>query len=274
MRLTVLASGSGGNSILVEADRTRVLVDAGMAPREIAKRIDRTATGARLDDVQAVIVTHEHEDHACGAAALGSAGLTLFCTAGTARAAKLARTHEIRAGEPTTVGALEILPVTLPHDAAEHVGIILRDEGGTVGIILDCGHANADVARAFAGCDVLVLETNHDPAMLRAGSYPPFLKRRIGSRLGHLSNAEAADLLRMMGTPRVQVLVLAHLSKMNNRPRFARVEIDKSLKRMGIRPRVMVAFQEKPLAPIACVKGTTHILPASDDRQLCLAFPD
>jgi phosphoribosyl 1,2-cyclic phosphodiesterase len=274
MRVTVLASGSGGNSILIEADRTRILVDAGLAPREIAKRIDRTSTGARLDDVQGMILTHEHEDHASGAAALASAGLRLFCTAGTARAAKLARTHDICAGHVTRVGALEVLPVTLPHDAAEHVGLILRDEGGSVGIILDCGHADADVARAFAGCDVLVLETNHDPDLLRAGSYPPFLKRRIGSRFGHLANEEAADLLRLMGAPRVQVLVLAHLSRMNNRPRFARAEIDKSLKRMGIRPRVLVAPQEKPTAPVACIKGTTHILPASDDRQLCLAFPD
>ncbi|HKA90500.1 MAG TPA: MBL fold metallo-hydrolase [Haliangiales bacterium] len=274
MRLTVLASGSGGNSILVEADRTRVLVDAGLAPRDIARRIDRTVTGARLDDVQAVIVTHEHEDHASGAPALASAGLTLFCTAGTARAAKLARTREICAGETTGVGALEVLPVTLPHDAAEHVGLILRDEGGSAGIILDCGHADADAARAFAACDVLILETNHDPDLLKAGSYPPFLKRRIGSRLGHLSNGDAADFLRFMGRPRVQVLVLAHLSQMNNRPRLARAEIDKALKRLGIRPRVLVAVQEKPTAPIACVKGTTHILPASDDRQLCLAFPD
>src|SRR5262249_33625865 len=168
MRLTVLASGSGGNSILVEADRARVLVDAGLAPRDIARRIDRTVTGARLDDVQAVIVTHEHEDHASGAPALASAGLTLFCTAGTARAAKLARTREICAGETTGVGALEGLPVTLLHDAAEHVGLILRDEGGSAGIILDCGHADADAARAFAACDVLILQTNPYPDLPKA----------------------------------------------------------------------------------------------------------
>ena len=272
MRLTVLASGSGGNSILVEAERTRVLVDVGLPPREIAKRIERIATGARLDDVQAVLLTHEHEDHASGAAALASAGLAIFCTAGTARAAKLAGTRQIGAGERTPLGAIEILPVALPHDAAEPVGFILSDEGGSVGIITDCGHATVEVAEAFSDCDILVLETNHDPDLLRAGSYPPFLKRRIGSSFGHLANEEAAELLRMMHRPRLQVLVLAHLSQMNNRARLARTVIDKALKRIGIRPRVLVAVQEKPLAPIACTKGQAHILPASDDRQLCLAF--
>jgi len=272
MRLTVLASGSGGNSILVEAERTRVLVDAGLPPREIAKRIERLATGSRLDDVQAVLVTHEHEDHASGAPALASAGLTLFCTEGTARVSRWSGTRQIAAGERTEIGALEVIPVALPHDAEEPVGFVIRAGGGSAGIITDCGHATPEVADAFAGCDILVLETNHDPDLLRTGSYPPFLKRRIGSQFGHLANEDAAELLRMMHRPRLQVLVLAHLSQMNNRPRLARTVIDKSLKRMGIRPRVLVAVQEKPIAPIACAKGQVHILPASDDRQLCLAF--
>ncbi len=274
MRLTVLASGSGGNSILVEAAGARILVDAGLPPRELAKRLDRTVTGTRLDDVQAVVCTHEHTDHASGVAALASAGLAVHCTAGTARACNLTGTRQIIAGESSMIGGLRIVPVALPHDAVEPVGLIFVDEGGSAGILTDCGHPTPEVALAFAACDVLVLETNYDTAMLRGGTYPPAVKRRIGGQFGHLSNEESAALLRLMHRPRAQVLVLAHLSALNNRPRLARSVVQKTLVDLGVRPRILVARQEGPLAPITCERGLANILPDSDNRQLSLAFPD
>jgi phosphoribosyl 1,2-cyclic phosphodiesterase len=274
MRVTVLASGSAGNSILIEADRTRLLVDAGPSARELARRLDRSATATRLEDVQAVLVTHEHSDHVGGASALSSAGLALFATAGTARAARLTRSRPIAAGEPFEVGALAVTPVALPHDAAEPVGFVLSDGEARVGILTDCGHPDPAVAAAFAGCDVLVLETNHDPDMLRAGGYPPTLKRRIGGRRGHLSNEQAAELLRLMGRPAPRAIVLAHLSQMNNRPRLARLAVERALAALGERPRLLVASQGRPTAPVACEAGGIRVLPAEDDRQLALAFPD
>jgi phosphoribosyl 1,2-cyclic phosphodiesterase len=277
VRVTVLASGSAGNSILVEAERTRLLVDAGLSARELAKRLELSATPTRLDDVQAVCVTHEHGDHIGGVASLASAGLTVYATAGTARAARLSGTQTIVAGEAFTVGALEVTPVRMPHDAAEPVGFVFSDGQARAGILTDCGHAAPEVASSFAGCEVLVLETNHDPDMLRAGSYPPTLKRRIGGSRGHLSNEQAAEMLRQLagcGKAAPRVLVLAHLSTTNNRPRLARQVIEKQLGKIGWKPRLLVATQERPSAPVAAERGQVAVLPSHDDRQLRLCFPD
>jgi phosphoribosyl 1,2-cyclic phosphodiesterase len=274
VRVTVLASGSGGNSILIESDRTRVLVDAGLTARDLAKRIERSPAAARLDDVQAVLVTHEHTDHVSGVAALASAGVTVFCTPGTARAARLSRTHDLAAGEKTTIGSLEVLPVSLPHDAADPVGFVLSDGLCRTGILTDCGHPSAEVAALYAGCDILVLETNHDPDMLRAGAYPPSLKRRIGGTRGHLSNDQAAEMLRLLGRPGPRVLILAHLSPLNNRPRLARLAVERAVLPLGARPRLLVASQERATAPVSVDRGEIHVMPAQDDRQLRLAFPD
>jgi phosphoribosyl 1,2-cyclic phosphodiesterase len=274
MRLTVLASGSGGNSLLIEADRTKILVDAGLAARQIAQRLERTATTNRLDDVQAVLLTHEHTDHVQGIPALAAAGLPIYTTPGTARAAKLTKSVDISAGVKLTLGALEITPIALPHDAAEPVAFVISDGKSSAGILTDCGHADPTVAQAFAGCDILVLETNHDVDMLRGGNYPQSLKRRVGGRLGHLSNEQAAEMLRLMGRPQARVLILAHLSQLNNRPRIARSVVEKMLAALAVRPKLLVAVQEHPLAPIACEDGRVEVLPAMHDRQLSLAFPD
>jgi phosphoribosyl 1,2-cyclic phosphodiesterase len=274
LRVTVLASGSSGNSILVEADGTRILIDAGLAAADLARRLDRSATGTRLDDVQALVVTHEHSDHIGGAQALASAGVTVYATEGTARAAHLTGTQQIIAGEKKRIGALELDPITLPHDAAEPIGIIVSDGEATVGILTDCGYAAPEVAAAYAGVDLLLLETNHDGDMLRAGSYPPFLKRRIGGSRGHLSNDQAAEMVRLMRKPAAQVVVLAHISKLNNRPRLAKAAVERALVSCGVRPRILVAPQERPLAPLKTRKGRVEILPSEENRQLTLCFPD
>jgi phosphoribosyl 1,2-cyclic phosphodiesterase len=270
--VTVLASGSAGNAILVEAEGTTLLVDCGLAPRELARRMERSAAAARLEDVQGVLCTHEHTDHASGLAALASAGLAAYVTDGTARALNLGATVTVAAGARLTIGAIEVLPVAMPHDAAEPVGFIVDDGHGRAGIITDCGHPAPDVAAAFATCDLLVLETNFDRDLLAAGPYPASLKRRIGGPLGHLSNREAAELLCLMVRPCAQVLILAHLSVENNKPRLARAAVEKALADLGVRPRLLVAGQERPLAPVECLKGRATILPGMDDRQLCFSF--
>jgi len=277
VRITVLASGSAGNAVLVEggaAGRTKVLVDCGLPAQILAKRLERSATGVRLEEVSAVLCTHEHGDHAGGVPALASAGLATYCTEGTARALNLTGTRQVAAGGSVDIDEILVTAVAMPHDAVEPVGFIVEDIGGRVGVITDCGCPDAAVAEAYFDCHVLVLETNHDVDLLRAGPYPPSLKRRIASARGHLSNEEAAELLKRIGSPAPQVLVLAHLSVENNQPRLARAAIERALVELAVRPRVLIAGPDRPVPPVVCEKGRARILPGMDDRQLCLAFPD
>jgi phosphoribosyl 1,2-cyclic phosphodiesterase len=245
MRFSLLGSGSSGNVAYIEAGGTRVLVDAGLSKAEIERRLcklpsDDAASPSRLDQIDAVLVTHDHSDHGGHAAALGR---PLFATAGTRQALSIEATRVI-AGQAFVVGALTVLPVLLPHDAVETVGYVISDGSAKVGVLTDCGHDAADVARAYAGCDLLVLETNHDITMLRYGPYPPSLKRRVGGRLGHLSNDQAASLLKQMMQhgPAPKLVIAAHLSQANNRPGLAKSALDRVLGRtLGRGGKVLVA---------------------------------
>jgi phosphoribosyl 1,2-cyclic phosphodiesterase len=266
VRLSILGSGSAGNALYVEAGETRVLVDAGLPVRELCRR---------LECVPGAPSPEEHSDHAGHAASLIKRGLRAFGTEGTLRALELPieQTTAFDRGRPFAVGELEVTPVGLPHDAADPVGFRLFADGASVGVVVDCGHPAPDVAATFAGCDVLVLEANHDPAMLRYGSYPPSLKRRIGGRLGHLANDEAAELLRLMlatGRPLPRCVVLAHLSNMNNRPALARAAVMRVIGRRRV--RVLVAPQARALAPIVVTANACEISSGLPGEQLSLCF--
>jgi phosphoribosyl 1,2-cyclic phosphodiesterase len=238
MRFSLLGSGSSGNVAYVEAGGTRVLVDAGLSKSEIDKRLQRLPSDAAMTvaAIDAVLITHDHSDHGGHAAALDR---PLWATAGTRQALSL-EASRVLAGEPFTVGALTVMPVLLPHDAVETVGYVISDGASKVGILTDCGWDAPEVAAAYAGCDLMVLETNHDVTMLRYGPYPPSLKRRVGGRLGHLSNDQAASLLKMMmqAGPPPKLVIAAHLSQANNRPQLAKSALDRVLGRNG---RVVVA---------------------------------
>jgi phosphoribosyl 1,2-cyclic phosphodiesterase len=242
MRFSLLGSGSSGNVAYVEAEaagrRTRVLVDAGLCKAEIDRRLQRLPTthAVSVADIDGVLLTHEHNDHAGFAATIGR---PLWATAASRRALGVEATL-VRAGSAFSIGALTVTPVGIPHDADETVGYVLSDGRCKLGILTDCGHETAEVAAAFAGCDVMVLEANHDAGLLRHGPYPPSLKRRVGGRLGHLSNDQAAALLKMMlqaGAP-PKLVIAAHLSQANNRPSLAKSAFDRVLGRGG---RVIVA---------------------------------
>jgi phosphoribosyl 1,2-cyclic phosphodiesterase len=253
VRLTILASGSSGNTLLIEAQGTAIYLDAGLRRRGLRER----RLPLSLPAPDAVFLTHEHADHIVGADDLAAQGLWLYATAGTVRGARLqtharARVREVRAGVPVRHGALEVLPVALPHDAAEPVAYLISDGRLRLGVLTDCGHPCAEVTRAFAGCDALVLEANHDPSLLRAGPYPPRLKDRIASDHGHLSNAQAAALLAdlISGAPAVPSLVVgAHLSRTNNRGALARAALAEALGRGG-RTRLQVVEQGEVLGPL------------------------
>jgi phosphoribosyl 1,2-cyclic phosphodiesterase len=248
IRLAVLGSGSGGNATLVEGGGACVLVDAGFSCRGLVQRL--RYAGVEPEALDAVLVTHEHADHVGGAAAFAeSFGVPVFCTRGTARAAGLLNTNSFEAGRPFAVERLEITPFAVPHDAADAVGFVLEAEGLRVGYATDLGHSPQAVRDGLRECDLLVIESNHDVGLLRAGPYPQSVKDRVLSRHGHLDNEAAADLLCDVSEGRTQTIVLAHLSETNNRPELALGAIARRFAAHGRRlPELRAADQRRPSA--------------------------
>jgi phosphoribosyl 1,2-cyclic phosphodiesterase len=231
LRFSSLASGSSGNATLVEAwhgdERpTRLLVDCGLGPRRLAAALAQRGCSPR--ELDAVFVTHEHSDHVGGVIALHRRhGVPLWTARKTWAAATAARPELASAaqvavhGEPITVGALTISPFAVPHDSAEPLQIVCSDGRSRVGIVTDLGEVTDAVVRALLGCDALLLECNHDAAMLADGPYPTWLKRRIGGSRGHLANHQSAALLHACRHDGLRHVVAAHLSRHNNRPQLA-----------------------------------------------------
>ena len=240
MRFCSLGSGSGGNSTLVEASQgittTRVLIDAGFSERELTRRLARVCCTPA--DVDAIFITHEHGDHVgCSLAFARRHRIPLVISRGTWRAigredfdAGLLR--PARCGEAIALGDMELQPFAVPHDAQEPLQLCLTDGAVRLGIVTDLGCAPAAVAQALQRCAALLLESNHDEAMLRAGPYPPSLQRRILGTHGHLSNEAAADLLRRCRHAALGTVVAAHLSERNNAPELARAALASALDRL------------------------------------------
>lgn len=227
IRFASLGSGSKGNALLVESGRTRVLVDCGFGPREMAKRLERL--GVMPESVTAVLVTHEHADHV-GGAARGAArfGWAVHASHGTAAAAgQLADVPVCRFDSHAAfaIGDLEIHPYPVPHDAREPTQFVFSDGAKRLGVLTDAGTVTPHIVAMLAECAALVLECNHDAQMLARGRYPPPLKQRIAGGFGHLENDAAAGLLREIGGKRLQHVVAAHLSEENNTPALARAAL-------------------------------------------------
>lgn len=232
LRFRCLGSGSEGNALVVESRdglfATRVLVDNGFNPKQLAARLARAGLG--IDDLDAVFVTHEHSDHVDGVAALlERRHVPLFATAGTAAAARLgaigADLRTLRAGVSVEIGALRIEPLAVPHDSSEPVQFVFDDGVRRFGLLTDIGMPTSAVAGALGRLDALMLECNHDAALLHASDYPPFLKARIAGDRGHLSNAQAAELLARIDRSRLRCVVAAHLSRKNNAPALAQAAL-------------------------------------------------
>jgi len=228
IRFRSLGSGSGGNATLVEArngsTRSRVLVDCGFTQREFALRLARC--GLRPDELDAVFVTHEHIDHiGCAIALARRHHLPLWMSRGTWRAAGEPELSELlnfaRDGQTIAIGDLELAPYTVPHDAQEPLQFCLSDGALRLGVLTDAGSITAHLLAQLRGCHALLLECNHDLAMLAASHYPPALKARIGGRFGHLSNCDAAQILASCAHAGLRHVVAAHLSEQNNRPELA-----------------------------------------------------
>lgn len=222
LRCALLGSGSGGNATLVAAGETAILVDCGYSARAFEER----AAALQFDpaSLTAIFVTHEHDDHAGGVDTLARKyGIPVHATRGTrvateARVGPLPHWHELPAHASLTVGGLEITPVAVPHDAREPRQFVFGAGASRLGILTDLGDLTPHVIREYGACQALVLEFNHDPALLAASAYPARLKRRIGGGYGHLSNQQALQLLRSLAQAPLELVVAAHLSERTNHP--------------------------------------------------------
>jgi phosphoribosyl 1,2-cyclic phosphodiesterase len=236
LRFTVLGSGSTGNATLVEAweslgegrsQVTRLLVDCGLTLRNLTQRLH--ARGLGLEQLNAVFITHEHSDHlGCLRSLRAKHRLPLITSWGTWQAAQrrwpeLAEPDVVAKGsQAVAVGNLELRPFDVPHDATEPLQLTVSDGNRRLGVVTDLGSFNDGVVDALRSSHALVLETNHDEAMLASGPYPYFLRRRIAGDHGHLANAQSAQLLGQCMDLHLQRVVAAHLSQHNNTVELAR----------------------------------------------------
>lgn len=251
LRLVPLGSGSTGNATLVEFGDVRILVDAGLAARTLASRLERI--GVDPASVRLVLLSHEHQDHARGASRFSLRHrVPVACTAETLHSLDLPPTEFARwvpfeTGRSFEIAGVRIDAFPVPHDAVNPVAFVLEASGARVGVVNDLGHATTLVADRLRGCHVVMVEANHDDRLLREGPYPWHLKQRIGGRMGHLSNDEAASLLAESVGEQCRAVVLAHLSEKNNDAALARRTVADRLARAGRRRFEMrIAERSRP----------------------------
>ena len=222
MRFASLGSGSQGNCLIVDAGDTRLLLDCGFSTRATIEKLARL--GISPEEIDGVLVTHEHSDHMAGVFRFACRfGIPVHLTHGTYTAAARGKTplpecHLIDSHATFAIGSLEIHPFPVPHDAREPVQYAFSNGEYRLGVLTDSGSITQHIVDVLRYCDALVLECNHDQDMLAASVYPIQLKRRIAGNFGHLHNGQASSLLRQIETLQLQHIVAAHLSEQNNRP--------------------------------------------------------
>lgn len=258
MRFTVLGSGSTGNAVLISSEQTRVLVDAGLSAREILRRLNEV--GVDPADLDAILITHEHSDHAGGLRVLlSSVNCPVYISAETEdafyrtrkggqngdsesakrQAAMKDRSVGIESSREFRIGDIDFEPFSVPHDAADNFGFVAKRDGIRIATLMDFGHITPLIRQKLNGCDAMVIESNHSRDMLRVCSlYTWELKQRIFSRTGHLSNEDLADWLTHDFDGSARHIVLAHLSQRANDPALARITAETALR---MRPPLFAA---------------------------------
>ncbi len=247
-RFAPLFSGSNGNAILVEMGDARILIDAGVSGSRIVAALE--TQGVTPGMIDGILITHEHSDHVQGAGILSRKyDIPLYATRGTweAMAGRMGRlspsnVRELRAFQDFYIGRISVMPFPLPHDAAEPVGYCVACGGRRVAVATDIGHLKGEWIEAVSRCDLVLLESNHDVDMLKAGRYPYELKRRILGNFGHLSNETAGRAAVKLAESGVGQIVLGHLSGENNFPELALRTVHDALEAEGIRPGVDIGL--------------------------------
>lgn len=248
-----LGSGSSGNCAFLKIGQTRLLIDAGISCRRIEKALANH--GQTLQDLSAILLTHEHSDHIRGLKTLlkKCPDTVIYATRGTQigseRLVESAQSWTtIKAESGFEVGEVRVHPFQLSHDANEPTGFRLDADGFSMAFATDLGVWNNTILEHLSGCQVIVLEANHDLGMLRSGPYPRFLQKRVASSRGHLSNEQARALLSRLPEPRPKWVILAHLSQKNNTADLALDEVQKALNPDD--DTQLIAAGPKPAAPL------------------------
>ena len=250
-----LASGSKGNALYLETPEVKLLIDAGLSPKQMEIRLNEI--GVSLSEIEAILVTHDHSDHISGIATLSQKfQIPVLANGETAKAIVSAlgmvpRFKIFTTGESFTFKDLEILPFSIPHDTVDPVGFTIKHGNTKLGIAADLGFGTSLVKRVLKDCDYLYLEANHEESFVYASHRPRVYKERVLSKLGHLSNKASADILSEVAHPGLVAVHLAHLSSECNSKEKALEVVNEMLEKRGIRLNVSIAYQDKVSEPIA-----------------------
>jgi len=234
-QICILASGSRGNAVYVSGGSTSILIDAGLSGIEIERRLN--SKGLYPEDLDAILVSHEHTDHIKGVGVLSRRfNLPIYMNSKTEKASvsQLGNVRVIKnfeCGSPFMIKDLFIHPFSISHDAKDPSGFTVNQNGTKIGIATDLGIATSMVKEHLKGCSLLILEANHDKDMLINGPYPWPIKQRIKGRAGHLSNEASKNLLKELQHDRLKYVILAHLSQTNNTPQKALSEVSRAITR-------------------------------------------
>lgn len=249
MKFASLGSGSEGNALLISSasgmTQTTLMLDCGFAIRETEHRLAKL--GILPASLNGIVVTHEHQDHVGGVFKFARRHkIPVWLSYGTYQAVQ-ADCHDValhfcKDGDPITVGDIQLLPYTVPHDAREPIQYVASNGLHRLGVLTDAGHATQHLIDALGGCDALVLECNHDLKLLAESTYPASLKHRIGGPYGHLSNQTSSEILGALDQQRLKLVVGAHLSQQNNTPELAKEALYSAIDPEKI--SVMIACQQ------------------------------
>ncbi len=251
LELFFLGSGSSGNATIIKWNRTAILLDCGFSGKEIGRRA--ASLGLDLSLVEYVLISHEHQDHVRGLAGIArQEQRKIFCTEQTSRAIYFGKRPKAEKifmdpGNRYELGEINISSFRTSHDARDPVGFVFCLPDGTrLGVMTDTGCASSEAKAALKNCEFLAIEANHDVTMLKNGPYPWYLKQRILSDQGHMSNEATVELLGDIGNGRLKHLFAMHLSRTNNTPAKARAALRHGLDELGLGAGLTVIEQHKP----------------------------
>lgn len=247
MQLSSLGSGSKGNATVLNMGGLTLMIDCGFGLKDTVSRLE--SIDRMPDEVDAILVTHEHTDHISGVEALAARfGIPVYMTKGTSNSWKSRGRvvpNVISAEQKFTIGKVEVLPVAVPHDAREPVQFVFCHAKSKVGVLTDLGSLTPHVVDAYTDCHALLVEANHDLEMLSNGPYPASLKRRVAGPWGHLNNQQTAELVNLVNVnKRLKHLIVGHISQQNNLSELAADALDASIQSLD---QVLYASQDKPM---------------------------